>query len=260
MATHPELRGKVCLVTGAARKLGAAICRTLAKNGVHLAVNYANSRQEAETLCAELAATGVSARALQADVTDPQQVDLLVSQAWEGLGPIDILVNNVGIYSDKPFLDLDPSSFSKVMDSNVGSTYLLTRTAGRRMKERGSGVVVNIGAADAMHCSHSVYGLAKQGVSYLTRALALELAPQVRVNAVAPDLMSDNEDLDPASAFARGAVQATPLKRLVTRAEVAEIVALLCTASFRFMTGQVLGIDGGRSIPRIAFGSEDRQS
>jgi NAD(P)-dependent dehydrogenase (short-subunit alcohol dehydrogenase family) len=90
-------------------------------------------------------------------------------------------------------------------------------------------------------------------VSYLTRALALELAPEVRVNAVAPDPMADNEDLDPASDFARGSVATTPLKRLVTRAEIAGIVALLCTESFRFVTGQVLGIDGGRSIPRIVL-------
>ena len=260
MAIHSELKGKVCLVTGAARKLGAAICRVMAQSGVHLAVNYAHSRREAETLCCELASAGAAALALQADVTDPAQVDRLVSQVWEAMGPIDILVNNVGTYADKPFLDLEPSTFAKVMDSNVGSTYLVTRAAGRRMKQRGSGVVINVGAADAMHHSHSVYGLAKLGVSYLTRALALELAPQVRVNAVAPDLMSDNEDLDPASDFARSSVAATPMKRLVARAEIAEIVALLCTESFGFVTGQVLGIDGGRSISRIAFGPSGWQT
>jgi len=254
MATYSELKGKVCLVTGAARKLGAVICRTMARSGVRLAVNYAHSRREAETLCSELASAGASALALQADVTDPEQVDRLVNQVWEAMGPIDILVNNVGTYADKPFLDLEPSTFAKVMDSNIGSTYLVTRATGKRMKQRGSGVVINIGAADAMHHSHSVYGLAKLGVAYLTRALALELAPEVRVNAVAPDLMSDNEDLDPASDFARGSVAATPMKRLVTRAEIAGIVAQLCTESFGFVTGQVLGIDGGRSISRIAFG------
>lgn len=254
MAIHPELKGKICLVTGAGRKLGAMICRTLAHSGVQLAVNYARSRQEAGELCRTLASSGTHAIAIQGDVTDSEQVDRLVNQVWETLGPIDILVNNVGTYSDVPFLQLEPSTFTAVMDSNVRSTYLVTRSAGKRMKERGSGVVVNIGAADAMHHSHSVYGLAKLGVSYLTRAMALELAPQVRINCVAPDLMSDNEDLDPASEFARGSVGATPMKRLVSRLEVAEVVALLCTESFRFVTGQVLGIDGGRSIPRIAFG------
>jgi 3-oxoacyl-[acyl-carrier protein] reductase len=254
MAIHSELSGKICLVTGAARKLGAAICRIMARNGVHLAVNYTHSRSEAEALCSELAASGVRALAIQADVTDPEQVDRLVNQAWEALGPIDILVNNVGTYADTPFLQLEPSTFAKVMDSNVGSTYLVSRAAGRRMKQRGMGVVINVGAADAMHHSHSVYGLAKLGVSYLTRALALELAPQVRVNAVAPDLISDNEDLDPASGFSRASVAATPMNRLVRRAEIARIVALLCTESFDFVTGQVLGIDGGRSISRIACG------
>jgi 3-oxoacyl-[acyl-carrier protein] reductase len=249
-----ELAGKVALVTGGSRKLGAAIARELARHGVAVAVNYLHAREAAEALCRELTATGVPALAMGGDVTSEEQVAALVERTWAEMGPIDILVNNVGTYADAPLLDIDPAAFDEVIATNVRSTYLLSRSAGGRMKQRGQGAVINIGAADAQHRSHSVYGLAKLGVAYLTEALALELAPEVRCNAVAPDLMLDNEDLDPSSEFARGSVAATPLGRLVGRAEIAEVIALLCTSSFAFVTGQVIGLDGGRSISRIRFG------
>jgi 3-oxoacyl-[acyl-carrier protein] reductase/7-alpha-hydroxysteroid dehydrogenase/pteridine reductase len=185
---------------------------------------------------------------------------------WETLGPLDVLVNNAGPYVDTAFLDLSVADFDQVFAGNVRATFLVSRAAGRRMKAdrrqsvrepRGQqgqgGHVVNIAATDAFHRSHSVYGLAKAGVIYLTEALALELAPEVRVNAVAPDLIADNEGMeawlvDPASA-------ATPLGRLVRRSEIAEMVCLLCgSPAFAMVTGQTLVLDGGRSLPRIALG------
>jgi 3-oxoacyl-[acyl-carrier protein] reductase len=249
-----ELAGKVALVTGGSRKLGAAVAGELARHGVNVAVNYLHAQEAAEKLCRELGGRGARSLAVAGDVTSEDQVAALVERTWAELGPIDILVNNVGTYADAPLLEIAPEAFDQVMATNVRSTYLLTRSAGARMKERGQGVVINIGAADALHRSHSVYGLAKLGVAYLTQALALELAPEVRCNAVAPDLMQDNEDLDPDSEFARGSLAATPLGRLVRRAEIAEVIALLCTSSFAFVTGQVIGMDGGRSISRIRFG------
>jgi NAD(P)-dependent dehydrogenase (short-subunit alcohol dehydrogenase family) len=121
------------------------------------------------------------------------------------------------------------------------------------MKARGRGSVVNVAATDAFHRSHSVYGLAKAGVLYLTEALALELAPEVRVNAVAPDLIADNEGMGPE--LVDPAVAATPLGRLVTRSEIAETICLLCAApAFACVTGQTFVLDGGRSLPRIALG------
>jgi NAD(P)-dependent dehydrogenase (short-subunit alcohol dehydrogenase family) len=114
--------------------------------------------------------------------------------------------------------------------------------------------IINIAATDFFHRSHSIYGLAKEGVVHLTGALALELAPEVRVNAIAPDLLADNEEMTPD--FTQQAVAATPLARLVTRAEVAEMVCLLCTPAFDIVTGQTIVMDGGRSIPRLALGAQ----
>jgi NAD(P)-dependent dehydrogenase (short-subunit alcohol dehydrogenase family) len=254
MDLEKELHGKTALVSGASRKLGLAICLTLSRYGVNVAVNYNQSAAQARELVAEVESMGCQAAALQADLRDAEQALALVDAAWKRLGPIDFLINNLGTYDDRPFLDMPPDVFDEIISTNLRAAYLLTRAAGPRMKKRGSGCIVNVAAADAYHRDHSVYGLAKQGVLYLTEALALELAPEVRVNAVAPDLMADNEDLDPGSDFARKSVSATPLGRLVRRDEVATMICLLCGSDFDFLTGQTIGIDGGRSIPRMRFG------
>lgn len=251
-ATAEALRGKVCLITGASRTLGATIARALAANGAQVAVNYHQSAADADALCAELTTTGVKAIAIQADVTDPTQVERLITATETPLGAIDILVNNIGPYVDTPFLDLSLADFDRILAGNVRATFLLTQTVGRLMKGRGSGNIINIAATDIFHRSHSIYGLAKQGVVHLTEAMALELAPEVRLNALAPDLIADNEEMS--AEFTARSIGGTPMQRLVTRAEVAQMVCLLCTPAFAMMTGQTLVLDGGRAIPRIAFG------
>jgi NAD(P)-dependent dehydrogenase (short-subunit alcohol dehydrogenase family) len=129
---------------------------------------------------------------------------------------------------------------------------MLSQLAGQQMKGRGQGHIINVAATDYRHRSHSVYGLAKAGVVYLTEALALELAPHVRANSLVPDLIADNEEMT--DEFVAKAVGGTPLRRLVTRAEVAEMACLLCTPVFDVVTGQTITMDGGRTIPRIAVG------
>jgi NAD(P)-dependent dehydrogenase (short-subunit alcohol dehydrogenase family) len=246
-----DLSGKVCLITGAGRTLGAAIARRMAQAGAHVAVHYFHSQREAEALCAEVAALGVRVRAFQADVTDSADVARLLTEVESQLGTPEILVNNVGPYADAPFLELALADFDRVVAGNVRSTFMLCQAVGRRMKERGAGRIVNIAATDAFHRSHSVYGLAKSGVIHLTEAFALELAPEVAIFALAPDLIADNEGMS--DEFAAQATGATPMKRLVTRAEVAEIACLLCTPAFSLATGHTVTLDGGRSIPRMAL-------
>jgi NAD(P)-dependent dehydrogenase (short-subunit alcohol dehydrogenase family) len=250
--TEP-LTGQVCLVTGASRTLGAEIARTLAKYGAAVALNYHQSDMAVQALRDELTAAGRSALTIRADVSRPDQAEYLVTAAWAELGPIDVVVNNVGPYVDTPFLQLAVADFDHILAGNVRATFLVSQIAGRLMKDRGQGRIINIAATDAFHRSHTVYGLAKAGVIYLTEALALELAPEVRVNAIAPDLLADNENMDPD--FVRRSVAGTPLERLVTRAEVAEMVYRLCTPAFDIVTGQTFVMDGGRSLPRLAFGS-----
>jgi NAD(P)-dependent dehydrogenase (short-subunit alcohol dehydrogenase family) len=252
LSVTAELNRKVCLITGGSRTLGAAIARRMARYGARIAVNYYQSADAAHALCAELSALGVDARAIQADVTQPDQVDRLVGETLAHFGTLDIVVNNVGPYVDSPFLDLALADFDRIIAGNIRSTLIVSQAVGPLMKARGSGQIINIAATDFLHRSHSIYGLAKSGVVYLTEALALELAPEVRINAVAPDLIADNEAM-PADLTTR-AVAATPMRRLITRDEIAEMVCLLCTSAFAMTTGQTIVMDGGRSIPRIANG------
>lgn len=245
-----ELAGKVCLVTGAGRTLGAVIARRMAQTGAHVALHYLHSQSEAEALRDELVALGVRSCALQADLTDAEATLHLLADVEAQLGPIDILVNNVGPYVDTPFLDLTLHDFDQVLAGNVRSTFMLCQAAGRTMKGRGAGWIINIAATDAFHRSHSVYGLAKSAVIHLSEAFALELGPEVCIFALAPDLIADNEGMS--AEFASQAIRSTPMGRLVTRAEVAEIVRLLCTPAFSMATGHTIVLDGGRSIPRIA--------
>ena len=241
-----SLEGRVCLVTGASHALGASIARVLARRGADVAVNYNQSPGAAADLCEELRSLGSVAEPFHADVGDAAQASMLVSEVWERFGRIDILVNNAGPYKDDPYLELDVADFDHIMATNVRATYVVTREAGTRMKDRGSGCVVNIAAESAFESAHSVYGLAKAGVVHLTRQLAVELAPEVRVNCLAPGLIADNEGMDPAKAGE--VVQGTPLGRLVSRAEIAEALYLLCGPAFESVTGQTIVMDGGHSI------------
>jgi NAD(P)-dependent dehydrogenase (short-subunit alcohol dehydrogenase family) len=223
----------------------------MARYGAEVIVNYHHSRDAALALCNELAAGGGKARAIQADVTRPDEVERLVSES----GTVDILVNNVGPYADAPWLDLTLADFDRILEGNLRSTFMMSRAAGTLMKRRGRGHIVNITATDVFHRSHSIYGLAKSALVHLTEGMALELASEVCVNAVAPDLIADNEDMP--DELPGRAITATPLGKLVNRAEIAEVVCLLCTPAFAMMTGRTIILDGGRTIPRVALGKGD---
>jgi NAD(P)-dependent dehydrogenase (short-subunit alcohol dehydrogenase family) len=247
-----KLDGKVCLVTGGSRTLGAAISRKMAREGAHLAINFHQSETAAKNLCGDLIKLGIQAYPFQADVTQEAQIRRLVDWTVDQFGCIDVLVNNVGPYVDTPFLGLDTGDFDSILSGNLRSTFLMCQRVGKLMVERGHGQIINIAATDYKHRSHSVYGLAKAGVVYLTEAFALELAPEVQIHAVAPDLIADNEDMS--IELVRQATAGTPMGRLVTREEIAGVVCLLCTEPFAMATGQTMVLDGGRSIPRIANG------
>lgn len=246
------LDGRVALITGASRTLGAAIASAMARRGAAVAVNYNRSADAARELCAEIVKAGGRAVPIQADVTESDDLTRLVEEARAALGPVDILVNNVGPYADTPFVDLSTPDFHRVLSGNLRPTFTLSQALGRAMKERGSGHIVNIAATDAFHRSHSIYGLAKQAVLNLTESMALDLAPEVTVNAIAPDLIADNEDMT--EELVATAVAATPTGRLITRAEIADMACLLCGPAFANVTGQTVVMDGGRNIRRMAGG------
>lgn len=250
----PPLAGRRALVTSSSRNLGAQIARTLADHGATVAVTYQGSEGLARDLVAELTGrTGAPHVAVQGDLQQADGVLETVTAAQELLGRIDILVNNFGPFSVVPFCELPLETWESVWAGNVTATYLATQAVTPGMRSGGWGRIINISAASAYLRNHSIYGLAKQATITLTESLALELGPEITVNAVAPgqveESAEDISDIDPT--FVERAVARTPAGRLVTRVEVANVVAQLCTPAFDMLTGAVLPLDGGWRFNRF---------
>ncbi len=188
LAAMAALGGHRAVVTGASRNLGAEIAARLATAGVAVAVNYRSSHDEAEAVVASLTEVGRGRHwAVAGDVADPDDAVRVVAESAKALGgPIDILVNNAGPYSATPFLDLKEEEFDRVWNANTKATYLMARAVAPGMKEGGWGRIVNLSASSAFVRNRSVYTLANAAIITLTEELAVELAPDIGVNAIAP--------------------------------------------------------------------------
>ncbi len=249
------LEGRRALVTGSSRNLGAQIARSLAHRGAVVVVTYHESKADADTLCAELhAETGSEHCAVQADLSDPEAAGTLIDTAAEALrGPVEILVNNHGPFSMEPFHLISAGDFARVVEGNLTSTLRAVQRVVPGMRSGGWGRIVNLSAGSAYVRNHSVYGLTKNAVATLTESLALELGPEITVNALAPgqidESAADIADIDPT--FVQRALARTPTGRLVSRHEVAEIAASLCAPPFDMLNGAVIPIDGGWRLNRF---------
>jgi NAD(P)-dependent dehydrogenase (short-subunit alcohol dehydrogenase family) len=248
------LAGRRALVTSSSRNLGAQIARSLAEQGAVVAVTYQGSERLARDLVAELTdRTGAAHVAVQGDFREADAVRRTVEAAHEGLGGIDILVNNFGPFSAVPFAELPHETWESIWAGNVTTTYLATQAVAPGMRAGGWGRIINLSAGSAYVRNHSIYGLAKQAIITLTESLALELGPEITVNAVAPGQVEESAedigDIDPT--FVERALERTPAGRLVTRTEVADVVVQLCTPAFDMLTGAVLPLDGGWRFNRF---------
>ncbi|WP_133478573.1 pteridine reductase [Cognatilysobacter segetis] len=240
--------GRAVLVTGAARRIGAAIARALHAAGCDLALHYRGSRDAAIALHDELdRARPGSVLLLQADLGEFDRLPELVAQAVGRFGHLDGLVNNASTFAPTPVGGVTPADWDAVFASNARAPFFLSQAAAPHLRASGGAIVnlVDIYAERPLR-AHAVYSMAKAALAMATKALALELGPEVRVNAVAPGaILWPENDADPA---ARDAMLArTPLGRTGTPAEIAEAVRwLLLDATY--CTGQVLAVDGGREV------------
>lgn len=242
--------GKVALVTGSSRNLGAAIARRFGAHGATVAVHYQQDAAEAERVAQEIAAAGSRASTFRADLEDSGAATSLIAAVLREFGRLDILVHAAGPYADIPFAALDEATWDRVMNVNLRAAYQLAAATAPSMREWGWGRVVAISAGSAFIRSHSVYGLAKDSLRHLVSSLAVELAPAVTVNAIAPGQIVDTPLVDEiAPGFKQAQLEATPLRRLVTWDELSALTVLLCSRPFDMMTGQTLVIDGGWSLP-----------
>jgi pteridine reductase len=241
------LDGRVTLVTGGAIRVGRAIVQALATDGAAVAVHHHESVEEARSLVTELRSQGRRAEAFRADLTDDAQLASLVADVERSLGPIEVLVNSAAGFTRAPFLDTDAATLDAEWRLNARAPFLLTRAVAKGMLERREGVVVNIldiGGALVPWRNYSAYCMTKAAMQMLTLVLALELAPHVRVNGVAPGTVLPPESLGAAE---REQLRSRiPLGRFGTAEDVAATVRFLITGS-DFVTGQVIAVDGGRT-------------
>ncbi len=242
-----NLRGRAALVTGAARRIGRAIAEDLAAAGARVAVCARRSGQEADDVVAGIRTRGGDAHAFLVDLGDPRAVERLAVDVTTRLGPIDVLVNNASVFYRTPIETLGESEWDAVMRVNLKAPYLLALALGRAMRARGAGKIVNLAdiAADRPYPGYLPYSVSKAGIVALTRALALELAPAVQVNCVAPGPVLEPIDGTPATTAA--IVRRTPLGRLGAASDVAAAVRFLLEGS-DFVTGTTIVVDGGRAL------------
>ena len=240
-----SLEGKVALVTGGAVRVGRVIALALAGRGAHVAITYLPG-EPGEQTAAEIASLGVQASALPLDVREPGATAALVEQVIARFGRLDILVNNASVWLKAPFLEITPAAWQAALDINLTGPFLLSEAAAPQMLKQQSGLIVNITDLSAFQTwpGYAHHAASKAGLVALTRVMAAELAPHVRVNAIAPGTVLLPEGAGEAKA--QWAVANSLLKRIGHPEDVARTVLFLVDSDFA--TGGVYFVDGGRAL------------
>jgi pteridine reductase len=240
-----KLENRVALVTGAGKRLGRAVALRLAAEGADIAVHYGKSQSEAQELVAEIEKSARKAAAFGADLLDVGAIRKLINEVAQNFGRLDILVNSAANFLETKFLETTEESWDSSLDTNLKGPFFCTQAAAPYLEKSGQGVVINFADIGGLmgwkdFLPHSV---SKAGVIMMTRILAKELAPKVRVNAIAPGTITMPGD---APEWEENFVRLAPLKRTGRTEDVADAVMYLIGAEF--VTGQVLVVDGGRTL------------
>ena len=250
MNSGQRCAGKIVLVTGAQRGIGRAIAVRFAEAGADVALNFLDDKAAAESAAAEIAALGRRATTLGADIARPEAARRLVADAERALGPIDVLVNNAGIFPRAPFLDLTEDTWDAVLDTNLKATFVCAQEAARRMVAAGRpGAIINLssGAPYRGSMRATAYMASKLGIVGLTRGMARELAPHgIRVNAVAPGITNTAMPRLGNTEEALAALgRSNPTGRLAEPEDIADVVVFLATDDARHLVGQLIHVNGG---------------
>jgi 3-oxoacyl-[acyl-carrier protein] reductase len=244
-----KLTGRVAVVTGASKGIGAAIAQQLASDGASVIVNYASSAQQAEAVVAKIKSAGGKAKAVRADVGKPAEAKQLIDAAVSEFGHIDILVNNAAAYEFLPLEQITEAHFDKMFNLNVRGLLFTTQAAAGAMGERG-GNIINIGsmASQAPPPGGSVYSATKGAVDVITRGLAGELGPKkIRVNAVLPGPVETEgtQSMGDWDQFKAMLLPRTPLGRIGQPGDIATAVSFLASEDAGWITGEILSAAGG---------------
>lgn len=251
MANEKRLEGRVALVTGAAKRLGRAVALRLAKEGADLAIHYGKSEAEARELVGEIVKLGRGAAAFSAELTDVAAIQKLIAGVVEHFGHLDILINGAANFLETKFGETTEETWDASLGTNLKAPFFCSQAAAPHLGKSGHGVIVNFADIGGIlgwreFLPHS---LSKAGIILMTRILARELAPAVRVNAIAPGTITMPGD--PAQ-WQADFVRRAPLRRTGRPDEIADAVFFLINAEF--ITGQTLVLDGGRTLGESAPG------
>jgi len=242
--------GRVALVTGASRGIGAAIAKRLARDGFTVVVNYRASAEEADAVAGEIRSGGGVAEAVQADTTQLEEVRAMMDRIRDRLGRLDVLVNNAGRADDGLLLLTSDARWWSTFHDNVAAVVHVTRAALPLLLTHKTGAIINISSISGIRGTEgqTAYSAAKAAVNGFTKALARELAGKVSVNCVAPGPIETAMYKQVSDEKRKARLAVLPLRRMGRSEEVAEVVALLAGGQAAFIHGQVIAVDGGATI------------
>ena len=245
------MKNKVALVTGATTGIGKAIAIELARNGFDIAVNYYVGPEEAEKTVLELKQLGVNAAAFQADISDYQQVETLIKSIITELGGLNVLVNNAGITDDALILRMQEDQFDRVINTNLKGVWNVCKHAAKTLLKAEDARIINISSVSAImgNAGQSNYSAAKAGVIGLTKTLAKEFASRnVTVNAIAPGFIETQMTKKLPENIIQAVIEQIPLKKFGQVEDIAQMVAFLASNHAKYITGQVISVDGGLTM------------
>ena len=246
-----KLQGKVAVVTGASKGIGAQIAKRFAEEGARVIVNYSHSKQAGEKVAAEIRSEGGEAVALKADVTDRGEVAQLFAETQKKFGPADILVNNAGIYKFFPLDAVDEANFREMFDINVMGLIYATQEAVKQFGDRG-GNVINISSVVGQTPAPGglVYSATKAAVENITRELAFELSGKARVNAIAPGMVETEglNEFNPDDTLKGQVLARSAVKRLGEPDDIAKAAVYLASDDSSWVSGETLLVSGGARL------------
>ncbi len=247
-----NLNGKIAIVTGARRGMGRTHAIALSDAGAKVVVSDI-SQEDCQSVVEDIKERGGEAVAVKCDISKKEEVESMIKETKNAFGGIDILVNNAGIINFNDFLEITEEDWQKVIDINLKGYFLCTQAAAKEMKERGGGVVVNIGSVAMGQMgigfpNTAPYVSSKGGVAGMTEALAIDLAPHnIRINTIAPGMI-ETPMIDPVKEDKEGTaamINRFPLKRIGRPEEISSVVLFLASDASSYMTGAVINVDGG---------------